>query len=381
MYDFSNTGGVRTILELASRMSKKGHEVSISTLDRGRKITFPLDRNIKIHEANVPTVFKLLDPIFYLRTRGRMKTNLHALQSLSDRMGLNIHFDLDMELYKVIPDCDISAATFSLTAFPVYYGKGKVKVYHMQHFEPLALGNEYDKKRSAESYRLPIIKIANSSWLKKKLITEVGQESVCVPWGINTEIFNTKKRSSERLEGLFKRDNKEVYVVSLGKSTKWKGISDVFAAMKYIKEKTKINIKLILYGHEPQLKELSPVDCEYVIGPSDDELVFLYQNCDVVVTASYYESFPLPPIEGMSCGAKVVTTPYGVEDYAKDGYNSIIVKPKDPKSLANGIIKAVTDDSLGSLIKKNGAITGKKFTWEKSIDKIEKIYKDSLNSL
>lgn len=378
MYGLGIGGGTRTIFELASHLSRRGHEVSITTLERGRKIRLSLDKHVKVYQPDIPILIKLFDPFFYIRSRGEAKTNMQVLEQVINKAGIDVHIDFDRELYKMIPECDISAATLSLSAFPTYYGKGTAKVYHMQHFETHFFNDEYEKKRVLESYRLPMIRIANSSWLKNKLAKELGVDSIFVPWGINTKIFNTKKINSQRLNGMFKRENNEIYVMSLGRSDRWKGLPDLFEALKYIRKKMpNLNIKLVLYGKQPYLKDNSPIDCEYVLNPTDKELVYLYQNCDVSVTASFYESFPLPPLEAMACGSKVVTTPYGVEDYAKDGYNCIIVKPQDSKSIADGIIRAVTDFSTDKF-RRTGPQTAKKFTWERAVNSIEKIYKDAL---
>jgi glycosyltransferase involved in cell wall biosynthesis len=47
-----------------------------------------------------------------------------------------------------------------------------------------------------------------------------------------------------------------------------------------------------------------------------------------VLCPSWYESFPLLPIEAMACGTSVITTPYGTEDYAIDGHTAIVVRPR-----------------------------------------------------
>ena len=41
---------------------------------------------------------------------------------------------------------------------------------------------------------------------------------------------------------------------------------------------------------------------------TDEELVALYSLCKVFVFISLYEGFGIPPLEAMSCGAKVVVS-------------------------------------------------------------------------
>ena len=99
--------------------------------------------------------------------------------------------------------------------------------------------------------------------------------------------------------------------------------------------------------------------------------VMLYSECDVVISASWYESFPLPPIEAMACGIPVVTTQYGIEDYAFDNINALVVPPRDPQSMADAILRLLDDNNLGLRLSEEGIKTAKKFTWENTVDKIE----------
>jgi glycosyltransferase involved in cell wall biosynthesis len=381
LYSLALTGGTRSILTLSSYLANRGHEVSITVPERRMMVELPMNRNVRIIGGDVPWLLKLFDPFFYVYSRGRLKTDFIRFEAMLEKIGINVRFDIDKLLCDAIPESDVSAATFSLTAFPVNLAKARAKIYHMQHFETIFARTPYDKKRVLQSYTLPLTRIANSSWLKNKLKKELGVESTCVSWGMDQKVFNTKRLNFDHLSRIFDRSDGTLYVMSLGKSIRWKGLPELFDALKYIKKKRPdLRIKLVLYGNEPRLKELSPVECEYVYSPPDRELVYLYQNSDVVVTASHYESFPAPPLEGMACGTKVVTTPYGVEDYAKSGYNAVIVRPKDVKSLAQGIIKALTDERLGEELKRNGPLTAKRFTWKRSADAIERIYKRALDS-
>lgn len=48
---------------------------------------------------------------------------------------------------------------------------------------------------------------------------------------------------------------------------------------------------------------------------------------------SWYEGFPFPVLEAMSCGAAIVTTNHGTEDYALNEHNALVVPPKCPAEL------------------------------------------------
>ena len=122
----------------------------------------------------------------------------------------------------------------------------------------------------------------------------------------------------------------------------------------------------------------SDVPYKFVESPSDDELAGLYSSADIMICPSWYESFPLFPLEAMACRAPVVTTPYGTEDYAFHEENSLVVPPKDPKALADGVLRLLEDDDMRENFGKEGPETAKQFTWDKTVDDVEKLFKDAL---
>ncbi len=386
-YGMPLTGGIRTIVTLANELSSMGHNISITTIQRRAKFTVYIDKRVKVIEAQFPEVLKLFDKQTLIKTDGMLKTDLEIIQNELRDLGLEVYLDLNKNLADSIPDCDISACTFSLSAFGISRSSaGASKVYHMQHFEPYFFDDPYYKNMALESYRLPLKRISNSSWLHEKLKNDLGITSDKVTWGIDTDIFNTKKRCNERLSRVFDSKGNILYIVSLARMAKWKGLGDLLDALKILKRtKPDLKIKLILFGGEFDSSEkavkASPVETVYLKNLSDEELVYLYQNADIIVTSSWYESFPLPPLEAMACGGNVITTKYGVEDYAKNGVNSIIVEPQNPKAIANAIEKLATDKGLIQSIGKNGPKTAAKFRWETVAKRVLGLYTKYLEDI
>jgi glycosyltransferase involved in cell wall biosynthesis len=111
----------------------------------------------------------------------------------------------------------------------------------------------------------------------------------------------------------------------------------------------------------------------------DEKLADLYSSCDVFLFSSWFEGFGIPPLEAMACGLPVVTTACGgVNDFAKDGVNALIVPPRNPKVAAEAVLRLLSNNTLAEHIKKEGLKTVNHFTWSKAIDKMEKIFIDSL---
>lgn len=113
----------------------------------------------------------------------------------------------------------------------------------------------------------------------------------------------------------------------------------------------------------------------------NDDLARLYSSADIVICPSWYESFPLYPLEAMVCGTPIVTTPYGTEDYAFHEKNCLVVPPQDPKSLANSILRLLKDGNLREEFRKEGLITASQFTWERTVNKVEEPFRKGILAL
>jgi glycosyltransferase involved in cell wall biosynthesis len=85
---------------------------------------------------------------------------------------------------------------------------------------------------------------------------------------------------------------------------------------------------------------------------------------------SWYESFPLPPIEAMACGCAVVSTKYGTEDYLEDGVTGRLINSFD----INGSVKIINGlihdpDVLLQYVKNARNVVGR-FTWQEQSEKL-----------
>lgn len=348
MFGTGLTGGVRVLLEIANVLVNRGHEVTITSIgNENDHKWFPLDA--KVNYIQKPLYRKVIN---------------HALKVFD----INVHPYQDMEnLSKSIPDCDINVATFCFTAFSVLASEKGIPFYHMQHYEPLFFNDQYQKKLAEDTYYLPLNKIANSIWLKDQMKEKYGYDLPVVNPAIDHTVFYPRE---------IEKDTDKLRVVCFGKQTEWKGFKDALDAMKIVMKKRE-DVELVVYGaHQPSYK--SEVAYRFIKYPSDDELAKLYSSADVVFCPSWYESFPLPPIEAMACGAPVVTTRYGTEDYAFDGENSLVVLPRDPRALACAILRLLDDENLRENFKKEGIKTAKMFTWDRTVDAVERLFKDVL---
>jgi glycosyltransferase involved in cell wall biosynthesis len=95
----------------------------------------------------------------------------------------------------------------------------------------------------------------------------------------------------------------------------------------------------------------------------DQHLPALYAGSLALVYPSLYEGFGLPPLEAMACGTLVVTSsntslPEVVGDAAT------LVDAKDVHSIADGILRGVSNNGRRAEIQQGGFERVKHFTWE-----------------
>ena len=339
MYGLDRTGGTQTFIELGKRFTERGHSVCITALDDG-------------HAINGKPEWALDSPIEYRLVR----------------IGGNPMKDL----FDAAPDADIACASYFPTSFPVARmlgRKARSVWYHMQHYEPwfFPMSNPYSDLARA-SYHLPLNRISNCSWLKKEVWDRHSVDSVVCCHAIKSEAFPFRPHAQ--------RGGPKT-VLALGKThVAWKGLKTLSDAMKLVR-KVLPDTALILYGSEASPSFDGKFD--YFLKPGDLALAALYQESDIVVCPSWYESFPAPPLEAMSSGTPCVTTQYGTEDYCVDGVNCSVVPPRDPEAMAREILLVLTDDATREAYVMNGLSTSEKFSWDKTAGAVESVWKEALN--
>jgi glycosyltransferase involved in cell wall biosynthesis len=95
-----------------------------------------------------------------------------------------------------------------------------------------------------------------------------------------------------------------------------------------------------------------------------EALPAFYALAEALVFPSLYESFGIPLLEAMSSGCPVVTANrYGTAEVA--GGAALLVDPEDVESIADGMRRVVTDQSLRQQLITAGRQRAKDFSWDK----------------
>jgi glycosyltransferase involved in cell wall biosynthesis len=111
---------------------------------------------------------------------------------------------------------------------------------------------------------------------------------------------------------------------------------------------------------------------------SDDKLIRLYRKAKLFVYPTFYEGFGLPPLEAMSCGCPVVVS--NVASLPEVcGNAAYYVDPYNIESIAEGIHRVLTNDTLRESLRERGLERARLFSWEESAKKHIEVFEEVLH--
>jgi glycosyltransferase involved in cell wall biosynthesis len=271
---------------------------------------------------------------------------------------------------RAVRPADITIASGAPTALPVFlYGTG-TKVYFMQHYETYfatELDPEWQRLYELESelsYKLPLHRIANSSWLAEHVRERHGGEvELCV------NAFDHQRFFPEGTPP----DSPLTVVSYSGRGARWKGFADAVEAMRLLRAQVG-DVRWLVFGDNAEIPPENPIAPYEPIGVVDAPAIRrLYSEAHVALCPAWYESFPMYPMEAMSCGCAVVTTECGVEDYARHEHNALVVAARDSPALADAVVRLARDLPLRRRLVDQAHRDIQRFTWERSIDRMEEL--------
>ena len=110
----------------------------------------------------------------------------------------------------------------------------------------------------------------------------------------------------------------------------------------------------------------------------EEDLPYLYSEAAAFVFPSLYEGFGLPPLEAMACGCPVVVSNVAsLPEVCGDA--AYYVNPYNIESIAEGMYKVLTDESLRRSLIEKGLERAKLFSWEKAAKEHLEVFKEVLN--
>jgi len=201
-----------------------------------------------------------------------------------------------------------------------------------------------------------------------------------VPCGVDTEKFqpNNSKKGKDTL----------FFLSVLDEFHRYKGLDYLLEALKIVKLQIP-QVKLIVGGggnlisfYQGHVKSLNlENNVEFHGFIPDEKLPEYYNQCNAFVLpsiSSSQEGFGIVALEALACGKPVISTEIvGIADDIKNNNLGAIVQPCDPDSLAEAIIKVLSDISDSQKMeRKCRGVVEKNYTWRYVAKITDKIYQD-----
>jgi len=320
-------GGIRRIIELANRLTERGHDVTIFHSDGSPCQWMECIAKTKNYDEVLKEEHDVLlynSSIFYPTIKkARARIKLYYV------LGIYVH-GLD----------ERSLLTKSLL-------KGiNPKIYIPWNKDILLF------RKSLQS---PFLKLSNSTWIYYWLKENMNIDSKLLISGVNTEIFHPVE---------VEKNPNEIRILCSGDPRERKGTKTISEAVEIVK------------GEEPRIV----LDTYHGKGIPQEKMAETYSSADIFVEGSWHAGWNNPVAEAMACKVPVVCTDIGgVKDFAFHEKTALLVPAENPEAMAFAILRLIRDEKLRETLRENAYQHIRQFDWDKSTKRLEEILSSELN--
>ncbi len=281
------------------------------------------------------------------------------------------------------------AAYFSALAKPFCPGKKSVYTLHALSFhKDMAQGGELfylnveKMLGKAHDWLVSVSEFDRSEAVKRGVCKS---ERICtIPNAIDFDSFDPST-----VNGHFRAElgiSPDVPVVgTAARLVRQKGIDYFIKAARLIrKERQDIRFAIIGEGEmndplQRRARQEGLQDAMIFTGPRD-KMPEVYAGLNVFVLASLWEGHPLSLIEALAMERPTVATrTSGSPEIIDDGESGLLVPPKDPKSLADAILRLLNDPAFAKRLGKQGRHQVKsRYSFSEMMNQTENVYRNLL---
>lgn len=287
---------------------------------------------------------------------------------LSERVGF-VHAPFGEVLGEYIPRCDVIVATYWKEIYECVEQKLAPVVYFEQGdshlFEPESYGVERMSHIKKQISLAPFVYTV-SSFAAEKLKEIFNAEAEVIPNALDKTVFFADKDTEEDKEN-------KITITTIGsENIPFKCIYNIVIAVQIL-IKLGYNIEFIWISPDsPSALTTIPVKINLPQG----EIGNCLRRSDIYICASLYESFCLPVLEAMSCGAAVVTTDNGgIRDFVEDGNNAIVINKNNIADMVDKVAMLIDNPELREKLIENARKTACIFDWDSVADRLLDYYK------
>lgn len=226
-------------------------------------------------------------------------------------------------------------------------------------------------------------RIAVSKAAKDTVAPYFGGKFVIIPNGIDVNRFG-----ASHIRPLEEYTDGKLNVLFVGRLDPRKGFRYLIRAFPYVKQEFP-QARLIVVGaylqkdqasHLRYARQHNLTDVQFVGHVSDEELPRYYRSCHVFCAPSTgFESFGIVLLEAMAAGKPVVASDIpGYRDLLDNGKQGLLSEPRNEKSLAQAIIRILTNPHLQREMGKQGQVKARRYSWREVAVRVLDYYRDLL---
>lgn len=336
-------GGLRVLVEVANGLARRGHEVTISAAACANSIPFELHSRVEVNYIDIKIPTRLLRRL------------ISILLLLKDTLT---NYDVVVSNYYTTSYIGYFASVIT-NAKHIYFVQG----YEPNFFATNTLSNLLKRLLAIISYKLPCHIVTISGWIREQIKDHTKNVILIINNGVDTKLFSPSSFNKEQM--------KSNIIMTIACREKRKGLYEFISAVELLWDQRK-DIYVMFVTSDPTLVINTKVAHQIYRPASDIDLVRSYQRSRVFVSTSHLEGFGLPPLEAMACGTSVVTTDSGgINEYAINGENCLIVPVGDVEAIYNAVNTLINDNEFRMRLERGGMRTASKYTWDLMVDKFE----------
>lgn len=336
-------GGVRVLVEWANGFARRGHDVTLQSLQGG----FPKNGNSENRWIDI-------NPDVELLTSGNVNFPLNA-------------FDVAIAGSPHIAHL--------LYAMPLNAKKFLFLQMCEEIFQP---DNKQYVKTCIDAYKLPMPLISISAWNIEKILNEYARNPECPIHYVGNGVSDDFKPG--------KKDDQLTILVEGWIGYNYAKDTDAIAPKVAKRLKEKYGARIIAYSQFPKntrqfgnlpFLQYQDVPDEYYTCPDTKTIATLYQRSHLLVKASRYDARSCAPVEAMKCGTPTARAIIEGDDDLQNNGNALRCEYSE-EALFETACKIIDNkDTMQGLIENGLQYAETYLNWDYWIEEIEKIFNEA----
>lgn len=353
-------------LELARRMSAKGHKTAVITWNKRNP------SSNMIGEVNNVNVWRLAGTSFKLNHLITEYPFIRGITSALKQLKPDIvhaHSHLFLTSVQAIKKAKKLGLPSVITVHGVFAHRN-IAVNFAQHAYLHCFGSMILRNASR------IICLTRSDIDEIVKLGCPREKIRLIPNAVDTAKFRPSKRREDNL------------IVWIGRFVPEKGLEYLIEAARATAKRAK-DAKFLLIGYGPWKTKIAKLAHDYgllpevvrITGPLEtDEVAEILGRATVFVFPSVKEGLPISVLEAMASGAPVIGSDIsGIRDLIIHRKNGILIPPRNPQALADAILDLLDDNKLRrEMGQKARELMINEYSWDTIINRIENVYLETV---